>query len=109
MVAVFPCYPELKSLRRIASEPAEPAELVVGRGPDCNVVLRNRTVSRRHAGLSRRWGRWVLDDLGSRNGTRVNGVPLDGPTEIAEGDEVMFGGAATAFAPGELCRFRPLG
>jgi hypothetical protein len=48
-------------------------ELVVGRHLGCDVVLEHPTVSRQHARLSFRDGCWVLRDLDSTNGTRVNG------------------------------------
>ncbi len=48
-------------------------ELLVGRHAACDVVLEHQSVSRRHARLSFRDGHWVLRDLDSTNGTRVNG------------------------------------
>jgi FHA domain len=47
-------------------------ELVVGRHTECDIVLEHPSVSRRHARLSFRDGHWVLRDLDSTNGTRVN-------------------------------------
>jgi adenylate cyclase len=51
------------------------ARLVVGRHDDCDIVLRLSTVSARHCELEWIAGRWRVHDLGSRNGTRVDGVP----------------------------------
>lgn len=47
--------------------------LVIGRGPGCDLTLSDGTVSRLHAELIRDGERWVVRDMGSTNGTRVNG------------------------------------
>jgi Domain of unknown function (DUF1707)/FHA domain len=47
--------------------------LTVGRSPDCDLAIRDQTVSWRHAELRQNGGAWFLVDLGSTNGTRVNG------------------------------------
>jgi hypothetical protein len=67
--------------------------VVLGRSRDCDCVLSEPSVSRRHAELRRDGGRWLLRDLGSRNGTRVNGVRVLEATEVAPGDRVSFGEA----------------
>ena len=51
------------------------------------------SVSRRHAELRRDATRWLLRDLGSRNGTRVNGLRVLEETEVRPGDRVSFGDA----------------
>ena len=66
--------------------------LVLGRSRDCDCVLPEPSVSRRHAELRRDGARWLLRDVGSRNGTRVNGVRVLEETEVAPGDRVSFGG-----------------
>jgi FHA domain-containing protein/uncharacterized protein DUF1707 len=68
-------------------------EVVLGRSRDCDCVLAEPTVSRRHAGLRRDGERWLLLDFGSRNGTRVNGVRVLDEIEVAPGDRVSFGDA----------------
>ena len=73
--------------------PASERELVLGRSRECDCVIAEPSVSRRHAGLRRDGPRWVLRDLGSRNGTRVNGVRLLDEAEVAPGDRVSFGDA----------------
>jgi len=64
--------------------------LVIGRGPDCDVALRDDTVSRRHAQLVFRDGIWVVQDLGSRNGTTVNGRKV-GRSQLRPGDRLGLG------------------
>jgi hypothetical protein len=66
---------------------------VVGREPGmATLVLPDPTVSRRHAEILNEGGRLILKDLGSRNGTFVNGLPVAGEVEIRIGDTVQFGG-----------------
>jgi hypothetical protein len=62
----------------------------IGRSPDCDIFLDDVTVSRNHAVLIEREGRYVVEDQGSLNGTfvnrkRIESAPLD------EGDEVQIG------------------
>jgi hypothetical protein len=67
-------------------------ELTVGRGGGCGVVLPDDTfVSTVHARLFRRGSDLFVEDLGSRNGTFVNGKPVQSPTRIRRGDRVQFG------------------
>ena len=65
--------------------------VVLGRSRDCACVLGEPSVSRRHAELRRDGARWLLIDLGSRNGTRVNGARLLGEADVGPGDRVSFG------------------
>ena len=67
--------------------------LVLGRARDCDCVIAEPSVSRRHAALCRDGERWYLCDLGSRNGTRVNGLRVLEETEVRPGDRVSFGEA----------------
>jgi hypothetical protein len=65
-------------------------ELIVGRHLSCDVVLSRGGVSRRHARLIFRDGTWVLQDLESTNGTKVNGVAV-GRCQLRPGDHLVFG------------------
>ena len=47
--------------------------VIIGRDPECDVVVQDRKASRQHCRLSRSEGAFLLEDLGSRNGTYVNG------------------------------------
>jgi hypothetical protein len=70
----------------------EARELVVGRSSRCDIVLWDATISRRHARLIFRDGRWVLQDLGSTNGTTLNGRRV-GRCELRPGDDLALGQA----------------
>ncbi|WP_328354402.1 FHA domain-containing protein [Streptomyces sp. NBC_00457] len=65
--------------------------LRIGRDPANGLRLTHETVSRVHAELSRQGGMWVLRDLGSTNGTTVNGRRVIGAAIVREGDQVGFG------------------
>jgi hypothetical protein len=65
----------------------------IGREPDCDMMLADETVSRWHASLQRSGGGWLLADLGSTNGTRLNGWRVTGPMPVRPGDMVSFGAA----------------
>jgi predicted component of type VI protein secretion system len=69
----------------------------VGRSRQCEIVVADPNVSRRHAELRPRDGSWVLTDLGSTNGSRVNGRPVEGPTVVRPGDEIELGTAVMRF------------
>ena len=64
--------------------------IVLGRQPDCDVVLDDSNVSRRHAEIALRDGEIVLTDLGSTNGTKVNGTPVRSRV-LVSGDAVQVG------------------
>jgi FHA domain len=65
-------------------------ELLIGRASDCDVLLEDRSVSRRHARLIFRDSQWVINDLGSTNGTVVNGVRV-GRCQLRAGDHLLLG------------------
>jgi sulfur carrier protein ThiS len=70
--------------------PLEKAQTTIGRTPDCDIFLDDVTVSRRHAAVSQTDSGWVLEDLGSLNGTFLNRSRIEkGPLE--SGDEVQIG------------------
>jgi hypothetical protein len=66
------------------------AELLIGRHYSCDVVLTDPGVSRRHARVIFRDGGWILQDLASTNGTRVNGA-LVGRCALEPGDHLVLG------------------
>ncbi|MET8679611.1 DUF1707 and FHA domain-containing protein [Streptomyces sp. NPDC004647] len=68
-----------------------PCPLRIGRDPGNGLRLNDDTVSRVHAELVREGGIWVLRDLGSTNGTCVNGRRVTGRAAVQPGDQVTFG------------------
>ena len=78
----------------------EGAELVIGHAGDCHLVLGNDdAVSRRHAAVTLVGGVWIIHDLGSRNGTWVNGARINGQRALHHTDTVNIGRArASCFA-----------
>jgi hypothetical protein len=78
--------------------PGSSYPLRIGRDPASGLRLSHETVSRVHAELSRQGGLWVLRDLGSTNGTTVNGRRVIGVAVVREGDLVSFGTMAFRLA-----------
>jgi hypothetical protein len=76
-----------RSPRRI---PVSGAPIRIGRGPECELVLLDSRVSRRHARLAPRDGVLVLTDLGSTNGTMVNGHRVS-EVALGAGDRIEIG------------------
>lgn len=72
--------------------------LRIGRDPANGLRLSHETVSRVHAELRRQGGLWVLRDLGSTNGTTVNGRRVIGAAVVRDGDQVSFGQMAFRLA-----------
>ncbi|MBT2508730.1 FHA domain-containing protein [Streptomyces sp. ISL-98] len=68
-----------------------PYPLRIGRDPANGLRLSHETVSRVHAELSAQGDRWILRDLGSTNGTSVNGRRVTGAVLVRDGDQVSFG------------------
>jgi Domain of unknown function (DUF1707)/FHA domain len=74
--------------------PGSGVRFTIGRTRDCDLCLTDLSVSRMHALLVRREDGWVLSDLGSHNGTRVNGWLVREPVQVRAGDWVEFGSMA---------------
>jgi S1-C subfamily serine protease len=64
---------------------------VIGRDADCNLVLQDDQISRKHATITITGGRIIVRDLGSTNGTYVNDERITVPTEIRTGDSIKVG------------------
>ncbi|HEY9159183.1 FHA domain-containing protein [Candidatus Binatus sp.] len=77
--------------------PLDKQTVAIGSHPSNDVVLDDTTVSRRHATITRKPGRFELADLGSTNGTFVNGGRVRKPIALKRGDEIKFGSARFAF------------
>jgi len=74
--------------------PGNGVRFTIGRTRDCDLCLTDLSVSRMHALLVRREDGWVLNDLGSHNGTRLNGWLVREPVQVRPGDRVEFGSMA---------------
>ncbi|HUB75525.1 MAG TPA: DUF3662 and FHA domain-containing protein [Solirubrobacteraceae bacterium] len=74
-----------------ARTPIAARGLVIGRSPDADVVLSSTDVSRRHAEIVPDAGGWVLVDLDSTNGVRLNGRSVGVPTLLTDGDVIEIG------------------
>jgi pSer/pThr/pTyr-binding forkhead associated (FHA) protein len=71
--------------------PLEGDQLVIGRDSSNSVAINDAEISRKHSRLSFQGGKYVLEDLGSTNGTFVNGQRLAGPVVLKPGDVVSLG------------------
>ncbi len=86
------------------------AQVTFGRSRATTVHIDSERVSRNHARLSRRGHELVVEDLGSRNGTRVNGKVIDAPTPVTSGDEIGIGPAtAVVTVTTRMTRRAPVG
>ncbi|MGN0038359.1 MAG: FHA domain-containing protein [Coriobacteriales bacterium] len=65
--------------------------IIVGRAPGADILVPDDVVSRRHARFSLMGGDLMVEDLGSANGTRVNGEPVTQVQRCVEGDLVRIG------------------
>jgi DNA-binding winged helix-turn-helix (wHTH) protein len=73
------------------SLPLTDGEHIAGRDPECSLVVDATTVSRRHARITVVSGTATIEDLGSTNGTHVDGMRISAPTRLAPGSEVALG------------------
>lgn len=71
--------------------------VTIGRHPDCDVVLNDSEVSRQHAEVRREEGAITVVDLGSLNGTKVNGAGVKQPRVLVDGDEITIGAHKISF------------
>jgi hypothetical protein len=69
----------------------------LGRSRECDITLEDPNVSRTHAEVRPRGGSWVLTDLGSTNGSRLNGRRVEGPEVLKPGDEIELGTSQITF------------
>src|SRR3954462_6742663 len=74
-----------------------PAGAVLGRSRDADVVLDDPNVSRHHAEVRPSGGSWIVNDLGSTNGIKLNGRRIRGPESLKPGDEIELGTSRVTF------------
>jgi pSer/pThr/pTyr-binding forkhead associated (FHA) protein len=73
------------------SYPMSAEPLTIGRAESCQVILGDTYVSQMHARVYPKDGEWLVEDLGSTNGTYVNGQRIAEVTRLRKGDRVQFG------------------
>ena len=67
------------------------AETIIGRHPECTFQINSNMVSRKHAKIVKNGNEFVVEDLGSGNGTFVNGKKIEGPTALSHDDRIKLG------------------
>jgi len=66
-------------------------ENIIGRGADADIRIDDTEISRHHASVVVEADRTTIEDLGSKNGTRVNGERIEGRVPVGDGDEIRLG------------------
>ena len=79
------------------AEPVGAAGAVLGRSRDNDVVIDDPNVSRHHAEVRPSGGSWIVNDLGSTNGIKVNGRRVTGPQSLKRGDVIELGTSRVTF------------
>jgi len=90
----------LVSLVRDGEQPCylyahEGSKAWLGRGSKCSVRIKDKRISRLHCVIISAGNNWYVADLGSRNGTYVNGVRIEEPVRLSHNDTVNLGGGAS--------------
>ena len=84
--------------------------LTIGRDPNNDIVINDPQVSRQHARIRRQGGLTTIEDMGSTNGTFVNGMRLANPHTLAPGDSISLGDAVTlTYYEAAIATTEPLG
>ncbi|MEM0925102.1 MAG: sigma 54-interacting transcriptional regulator [Planctomycetota bacterium] len=92
-----------------------PSEVILGRSSRNDIAIRSEKASRQHARIWSTQQGWRVEDLGSRNGTRVAGRPIEGPHLLRDGDEIEIAGYSIQYvhdlksAHGPIAPPRPAG
>ena len=71
---------------------------IIGRNPECDVVLQPKSVSRRHAAIVRKSDGFLIRDMGSTRGTYVNGQKISTPVMLHDGNTVQIGELLLTFS-----------
>ena len=77
--------------------PLHEGETVIGRAEECHLCILSSLISRKHVLLTNSGGRVTIADGGSRNGTFVNGVRLEAPGLLEDGDSILLGTTELSF------------
>jgi DNA-binding response OmpR family regulator len=92
----------------IQEVPLQADHVVLGRAPECDIIVAGRLISRQHATISRAGTSYMLEDLASHNGTSVNGQRVSGPWMLRDGDQIELGGVGRlTFVDGDATSTRP--
>jgi hypothetical protein len=84
--------------------------LTIGRDPNNDIVINDPQVSRQHVRIRRQGGLTLIEDMGSTNGTFVNGMRLANPHTLANGDLISLGDAVTlTYYEAAIATTEPLG
>ena len=73
--------------------------ITLGRATECTVPIKDRYLSRRHAEIAFAGGAWIVRDLGSVNGTMLNGAKINGTLPLRPGDRITLGDSEVVFEP----------
>ncbi len=84
-----------------------PGETVLGRSPDCHITIEDPLISRQHARIVVEQGVVTFHDLGSRNGSRINGRPMTGSQVLVDQDRLRLGAQELVFFRMETSQFAP--
>lgn len=80
-----------------SSQDVREEKITVGRDPGSTISISDTSVSTNHAEIIFENGKHKLIDLGSTNGTKVNGSTVEAPVELAHGDNILFGQVAAVY------------
>lgn len=82
-------------------QPLQDSPVSIGRASDCSIPIKDRYLSRRHAEIISVNGSWLLKDLGSVNGTYLNGARVERDTPLRAGDRIRLGDTEIVFETAE--------
>ncbi len=82
-------------------QPLNGENVSIGRASECSIPIRDRFLSRKHAEIIAVGGHWVLKDLGSANGTYLNGARVQRDTRLNSGDRIRLGDTEIVFVTRE--------
>ena len=82
-------------------QPLQGPAVSIGRASDCSIPIKDRYLSRKHAEILAIDGAWVLKDLGSANGTYLNGTRVEHDQLLKTGDRIRLGDTEIVFETAE--------
>ena len=78
-------------------QPLQGEQVSIGRASECSIPIKDRYLSRKHAEIVATQGSWLLKDLGSANGTYLNGTRVERDTPLKPGDRIRLGDTEIVF------------